>query len=129
MNLNRKHNVNNPYQNINKYPRALCVCSAGLLRSPTIALVLSQEPYNYNVRAAGISQEYALITVDEYLIEWADIIFCADRDHAKYLRNRFENSIDKLVCLNLPDIYEYRHPDLIKLIKERAAEAIHEEID
>jgi len=61
---NRIHNSSNPYQG--KFKRVLCVCSAGLLRSPTTAFVLSQEPYNYNTRAAGIVDDYALVPVDEF---------------------------------------------------------------
>jgi len=32
--------------------------------------VLSQEPYNYNTRAAGIVDDYALVPVDEVLLNW-----------------------------------------------------------
>ena len=44
--MNRLANTQNKYQG--KYKKVLCVCSAGLLRSPTAALVLSQEPFNFN---------------------------------------------------------------------------------
>ncbi len=42
----------NPYQG--KYKRVLCVCSAGVLRSATTAVVLSKEPFNFNTRSAGL---------------------------------------------------------------------------
>ena len=51
--MNRIANSTNPFQK--DYKRVLCVCSAGLLRSPTAAYVLSQAPYNYNTRAAGLT--------------------------------------------------------------------------
>ena len=41
----------NEYQG--DYKRVLTVCSANMLRSPTIAHVLSAEPYNFNTRSAG----------------------------------------------------------------------------
>ena len=56
--MNRLANSSNRYQG--EYKRVLCVCSAGLLRSPTAALVLSQEPYNFNTRAAGLDEAFAL---------------------------------------------------------------------
>jgi len=53
--------------------KVLAVCSSGMLRSPTIAYVLSGEPWNYNVRTAG-TYEIALDPVTEELLNWADEI-------------------------------------------------------
>jgi predicted protein tyrosine phosphatase len=69
---NRLHNVTNPAQGPAK--KVLCVCSAGLLRSPTAAWVLGNPPFNFNTRAAGLMEEYALIPVDDVLLTWADEI-------------------------------------------------------
>ena len=54
MSMNRMWNVSNPWQGDAK--RVLCVCSAGLLRSPTAAKVLYDE-YGYNTRAAGLATD------------------------------------------------------------------------
>lgn len=111
--MNRMGNAKNEFQGKSK--KVLCVCSAGLLRSPTMAWVLSQEPYNYNTRAAGITEEYALIHVDDVLLHWADEIICAEDWMVDELAE-----VDKpTYSLQLPDEYEYRQPELIKLIKER----------
>lgn len=120
---NRLYNVGNPYQG--DYKRVLCVCSAGLLRSPTAAVVLSQEPYNYNTRAVGIETEHALVPVDTALLKWADEIVVMTPEH----KDRIEYMLDKflkndthpkeVVLLDIPDSYAYRDPELIKLIKER----------
>jgi predicted protein tyrosine phosphatase len=103
------------------YKKVLTVCSAGMLRSPTIAWVLGQDPYGYNCRPAGYVQEYALVKVDDVLLTWADEVVCADLEHLYYVKDRLKDlDLDKpLVNLNLPDIYEYRDPELVKLIKER----------
>ena len=105
------------------YKRVLTVCSANMLRSPTIAHVLSAEPYNFNTRSAGTAG-FALIPVTEDLLVWADEIVCADTEHALDVRQQLmEFQLDKpVINLNIPDIYEYRNPELIKLIKERYAE-------
>lgn len=102
------------------YKRVLTVCSANMLRSPTIAHVLSSEPYNYNTRSAG-TEPYALIPVTEDLLLWADEIVCADTEHAMWIRNKMmEWTIDKpIIDLQIPDNYEYRNPKLIEMIKER----------
>ena len=111
----------NEYQG--DYKRVLTVCSANMLRSPTIAHVLSAEPYNFNTRSAGTAG-FALIPVTTDLLMWADEIVCADTEHALDIRNKLmDYNLDKVVInLGIPDNYEYRNPDLIKLIKERYAE-------
>ena len=108
----------NSYQG--DYKRVLTVCSANMLRSPTIAHVLSAEPYNFNTRSAG-TESYALIPVTEDLLMWADEVVCADTEHVISIRNKLMSyDLDKpIVNLNIPDIYEYRNPELIELIKER----------
>lgn len=110
--------ANNRYQG--DYKRVLCVCSAGLLRSPTAAVVLANEPFNFNTRSAGSNPAYALIMVDEVLIKWADEILCMEQEHY----NRLENSglVDPLKTyhiLGIPDNYPYRQPELIEKIKEK----------
>lgn len=111
-NLNRMYTAKNPYQgNIKK---VLCVCSAGLLRSPTAAWVLSQEPFNYNTRAAG-TEDYALIRVDSVLLHWADEIVCMTQEQAiKVARMTYKPVIN----LGIPDNYGYRDKELVELIKE-----------
>lgn len=103
------------------YKKVLAVCSAGMLRSPTIAWVLGQDPYGYNCRAAGFVTDYALVKVDDVLLSWADEVVCADFEHKLYVQDQFDRlGLNKpVVDLNLPDIYEYRDPELVKLIKER----------
>lgn len=112
--MNRLHTCKNPYQG--KYKKVLCVCSAGLLRSPTAALVLSQEPFNFNTRACGI-HDYALVPIDDVLINWADEIVVME----EYMIKNLPNSADgkPIICLSIRDEYEYRQKELISLIKER----------
>lgn len=109
-------------QNQGTFTRVLCLCSAGLLRSPTIAWVLSNEPYNCNTRAAGVSDEYALIPVDQVLLTWAEIVVCASDEpyeKAKELLKKFKlENTRPIYKLNVPDSYMTRDPNLVKLIKE-----------
>lgn len=118
--MNRVANSDNRFQQILKFPRVLCVCSAGLLRSPTAALVLSMEPFNKNTRACGVSEEFALIPFDKVLASWADEIVCMESWQKEVILGKLEEyKIDKPVkCLNIEDNYEYRNQDLINKIKE-----------
>jgi predicted protein tyrosine phosphatase len=113
----------NSYQG--DYKRVLTVCSANMLRSPTIAVVLSMPPYDYNTRSAG-THSFALVPVTEDLLMWADEIVCADTEHALAIRDKMmEYQLDKpIVNLRIPDIYEYRNPELIMMIRRRYDEIL-----
>lgn len=104
--------------------KVLCVCSCNELRSPTIAWVLSNEPWNYNTRSCGIDLFYALIPVTKVLLQWADEIVCANTEHVRYIERKFKKwNLDKrVICLGIPDTYEYRDEKLIQLVKERYTE-------
>lgn len=108
--MNRIWNVKNPWQGDHK--KVLCVCSAGLLRSPTAAVVLSQPPYNFNTRAVGMVADYALIPLDAVLISWADEIVCMTTDQHEYLVGQTTGNT-RVICLNIEDNYEYRNPELM----------------
>jgi len=115
--MNRLANTNNEYQG--KFKRVLCVCSAGMLRSPTAAEVLSREPFNFNTRAAGMSSEYALVQVDDVLIHWADEIVCMEIDHLHALKAMMhEDDETPILNLSIPDMYKFRDPELIKIITD-----------
>ena len=110
--------ANNRFQGPRK--RVLCCCSAGVLRSPTTAAVLCQEPYNFNTRSAGL-ENYALIPVDEVLLSWAHEIVVME-PHQQFqvldLCSEFQIAVPEVKVLNIPDNFEYMQPELVKLIKE-----------
>lgn len=115
--MNRLHNVQNPYQGDAK--KVLCVCSAGLLRSPTAAEVLSRDPYNYNTRAVGMSSDYALIVLDEVLLHWADEVVFMEEGLLEDALEKFDKDPGKLwLNLDIEDNYRYRDEDLIFYIKD-----------
>lgn len=121
--MNRIYNCKNPAQGSDK--KVLCVCSAGLLRSPTAALVLSQEPFNCNTRAAGIEESYALVPVDRVLVLWADEIVCMTAQHSDMLLAKYIDDIGvKIRVLDIPDNFLYRDPRLMKLIAEKYQESL-----
>lgn len=110
-------NAKNPHQG--EFPRVLCVCSAGLLRSPTLAWVLSNEPFNYNTRAAG-TEDYALVRMSEELIHWADHIYFVNQENYENARRRFPQIDSRIVTvLSIPDNYDYRDPKLVEIMREQ----------
>lgn len=119
----------NAYQG--KYKKVLTVCSAGCLRSPTAAHILSSEPFNFNTRCAGTSEEYAIIPVTEALVLWADEIVVMDTEQFKYImsiQNQLANDEDThmydfnykpIHVLDIEDKYDYRNPELVKIMTDK----------
>ena len=122
LDLNRLGNTGNRFQG--EYKRVLCVCSAGLLRSPTIAWVLSNDPFNFNTRAVGCNTEYGFIQLDAYQLTWADEVVCAEYEHQFKVEELLEaypkNFIrkPKVITLDIPDNFGYRDPTLCQLIRD-----------
>lgn len=113
---NRLGNSKNPYQG--DFKKVLCVCSAGLLRSPTAAWVLSNAPFNYNTRAVGYNPEYAMVLLDAVQVCWADEVVVMDNQQKNQVLALLEEyGWDKPVhVLNVPDDYGYRDPELVKVL-------------
>lgn len=123
---NQLWNVSNPHQG--KAHKVLAVCSAGLLRSPTTAVVLNRE-YGYNTRAAGLVASHALIPVSEALLEWADEVVVMEQWMYEELKEELYNEETKkwwrpLLCLNVPDQYAYMDENLQAFILNAYNEAI-----
>lgn len=111
---------NNPFQGNDS--RFLFVCSVGLLRSPTAANVAIK--LGYNARSCGSDHELSLIPISVNLIYWADVIFFINQEnYNETLKNFRLEDADTIIELNskavvwdIPDNYEYNHPELIELI-------------
>ena len=79
----RMANTGNSWQGSAK--RVLCLCSAGLLRSPTAANVLHKH-WGHNTRSAGVCRYYALVVMDDVLLIWAQEIVCMDDEQERAVR-------------------------------------------
>jgi predicted protein tyrosine phosphatase len=121
----------NAYQG--RHRKVLTVCSAGCLRSPTAAHILSSPPWNFNTRCAGTSEEYAIIPVTEALIVWADVILVMDDWQQRFIndmQNKLAteaNIIDEynykqVINLDIPDNYSYRDPKLVEIMHNKFME-------
>ena len=138
---NRLANVDNRFQRLQEFTRVLCICSAGLLRSPTIARVLQKDFDNVNVRVAGVAEEYALVPIDEALVTWADVIICAEDWHADQIQETFGNIIQvgnkgfslkeetPLFALNIPDEFSFADPKLEAIIRDKLSNILDSSAD
>ncbi len=57
---------------------------------------------------------------------WADLIVVMEKKHKRRLQSQFRNALDskKLVCLNIPDDYDFMDAELISLLKSSLSEHI-----
>jgi len=127
--LNQLSNTDNKYQTEAK--RVLCVCSAGMLRSPTLGNVLHKE-YGYNTRACGSSKPWALIPITEALIVWADQIVFVNKDNYLELDQEERDCIKKtgadVVHLSIEDDFPWNDDSLVQKLKhEYSTKALMEE--
>ena len=128
--MNRIHNSNNPYQNPAKFRRALCLCSAGLLRSPTLAFELMTK-HSRNCRPAGTVEAYALIMFDDVLLSWADEVWCVSNSVKNHFweiceRNGWDYLLAEktIITLDIPDNYSYMDAELLASISKQVAAVI-----
>ncbi|MEO5756183.1 MAG: low molecular weight protein tyrosine phosphatase family protein [Mesorhizobium sp.] len=99
----------------------LFVCSQNRLRSPTAEQVFSTR-HDIEVASAGTNHDADNPLTHEQ-VEWANIIFVMEKTHRTKLRKKFKASLKaaKVICLDMPDDYEFMDPELIALLKARVS--------
>jgi len=99
--------------------RVLFLCSQNRLRSPTAEQVFSMYA-GLDVASAGLNHD-AETPVTPELIEWSEIIFVMERAHRSRLSKRFARWVGdrRVICLDIPDEFEYMDPALVKILKAR----------
>ena len=101
--------------------KVLFVCSRNRLRSPTAEQVFSTRR-DLEVASAGTNHDADTpLTAD--LIAWADMIFVMEKAHRAKLQKRFKASLKnaRLICLDIPDNYEFMDPVLVQLLETRVS--------
>ena len=97
----------------------LFLCSQNRLRSPTAESIFS-DIAGYDVQSAGLNKDAETPLTTE-LVEWADYIFVMEKSHRNKLQKKYRRYINKqrVICLNIPDEYEYMDEGLIRILKQR----------
>jgi predicted protein tyrosine phosphatase len=101
--------------------RALFICTQNRLRSPTAEQVFASWP-GIETDSAGLGND-ADIPLSAEQLEWASIIFVMEKAHRNKLSKRFRPYLNgkQVICLNIPDDYDYMQPELIKLLELKVA--------
>ncbi len=97
----------------------LFVCSQNKLRSPTAEAIFSDKE-GFEVQSAGLNND-AEIPLSPELVEWADTIFVMEKAQRNKLRKKHRKSLNKqkVICLEIPDDYEYMDTELISILKNK----------
>nr|WP_320146833.1 hypothetical protein [uncultured Anaeromusa sp.] len=69
------------------------------------------------MRSAG-TEDKARVKVTNGHIGWADLIFTMEKKHVRRLQERFRDSLEgkKIICLNIPDDYQFMDSELIEVL-------------
>jgi len=88
-------------------------------RSPTAEQVFAEHP-GIECTSAGVNRG-ADNPLTPDLIEWADLIFVMEREHKTKLAKAFKPYLGgkRVVCLNIPDHYQFMDPALVKLLNAK----------
>jgi predicted protein tyrosine phosphatase len=99
--------------------RILFLCSQNRLRSPTAEQVFSTWP-GIEAASAGLGADATVPLSPEHL-EWADIVFVMEKAHKNKLTKKFGRLLrdKRVICLGIPDEYEYMGPELIRILKAK----------
>jgi len=99
----------------------LFVCSQNRLRSLTAEQVFAEWP-GIETASAGLKPD-ADVPVSPELLQWADLIFVMERAHRSRLSSRFRPWLGgkRIVCLDIPDDYDFMAPALVDLLQHKVA--------
>jgi len=99
----------------------LFVCSRNRRRSPTAEQLFAGRD-DCEVASAGLASDAEEILSSED-IDWADIIFVMEKKQRAKLSQRFSAHLKnkRVVCLDIPDDYEYMQPELVDLLRAKVA--------
>lgn len=99
--------------------RVLFICSQNRLRSPTAEQVFASWE-GIEVASAGVSNAAANPLTPE-LVAWAQLIFVMENVHRSKLSKKFRAHLKgkRVVCLDIPDRYDFMDPALVDLLKAK----------
>ncbi|MBC3881343.1 phosphotyrosine protein phosphatase [Undibacterium sp. LX40W] len=101
--------------------RVLFICTQNRLRSPTAESIFAEWP-NVETDSAGLGND-AITPLSSEQIAWATMIFVMEKAHRAKLSKKFRTYLNgkRIICLDIPDEYEYMDPVLIQLLKSKVS--------
>jgi len=98
----------------------LFICNQGQNRSKTAAQLFSG---TFHTASAGL---YSDASVTETQLTQADVIIAMEERHREEIARRFPRVYlqKQILVLGISDIYRYRQPELVRLLKVRINELL-----
>lgn len=100
--------------------KVLFICNQNKHRSKTAEEVFKRR---WKTRSAGLYNECPVTQKD---MEWADSIMVMEKEQRKVLAQRFPDVYLKkqILCLDIPDIYQYNQEELKDALKAKVIAAL-----
>jgi predicted protein tyrosine phosphatase len=97
--------------------KILFICSRNRWRSLTAEKIFDGVN-GLHARSAG-TEPSARIRVTSGHLSWADLIFVMEKKHLRRLQDKFPEDLadKKIICLHIPDDYEFMQPELVDLLE------------
>jgi predicted protein tyrosine phosphatase len=107
--------------------KLLFVCSRNRIRSLTAEHLFAKLP-GVQVRSAGTEND-ARSRITSAHIGWADVIFVMEKRHRDRLHQRFARELTgkRVICLDIPDEFEYMDEELVATLRSGVAPYIDSE--
>jgi predicted protein tyrosine phosphatase len=101
--------------------KVLFLCSQNRFRSLTAEKVF-EDISGLEVDSAGLNHD-ARVPLSAEQLEWADIVFVMENAHVNKLAKRFKPHLKnkRVVCLNIPDEFEYMQAELVDILTRRVS--------
>lgn len=98
--------------------KVLFICNQNRHRSPTAAEIFSGR---FETKSAGL---YSEKPVSEKEVSWADEIVVMEEEQRVEIAKRFPKLVlqKKIICLNVPDTFYFKQPELIDLLRLKEQE-------
>jgi predicted protein tyrosine phosphatase len=99
--------------------KLLFVCTVNRMRSAT-AHKIYETDNRFEVKSAG-TDNTANTVLSEEILNWSDSVVVMEKHHRNHIRKHFPNIYKekRIVCLYIPDDYDYMQTELIGILKEK----------
>lgn len=99
--------------------KLLFVCTVNRMRSATAHKIYEGDD-RFEVKSAGTDKTANTVLTKE-ILDWADSIVVMEKHHRNHIRKHFPEiyKIKRIVCLYIPDDYDYMQTELIGILKDK----------
>jgi predicted protein tyrosine phosphatase len=110
--------------------KILFVCTANKMRSKTAEKIYKDDE-RFMVKSAGVA-DFADVPLNLELLNWADYVVVMEEMHIEWIRQSypvfFSHKHEQILCLDIPDIYNFMDFELVYQIENKFETRYIEEI-